>query len=126
MRTPTGIFYLLVMLATLHGAAPAPVLEVHRGTIENTTHTVSAAAVFELTFDGETVRGFLTVEAPLKAGRFPIEGTRRGAWCEVVCPYGDGSRTVFRGVIDERSYRGTFVYGGGGELVQYGRFETAR
>lgn len=120
----------LVLAATLPAATPAPsakpAVELFAGTIENTTHAVTAPGVFALTFEGEAVRGFLTVEAPLKAGRFPVEGTRRGAWCEVICRYDDGTRTVFRGVVDERGYRGTFVFGGGGQLVQYGRFETAR
>lgn len=118
----------LMLVATLHAAVPgtAVVSETFQGTIENTTHAMSAAGRFELSFDGETVSGFLTIEAPLKAGRFSVEGTKRGAWCEVICRYEDGTRTVFRGVVDERGYRGTFIYGGGGQLVQYGRFEAAR
>ncbi|GAB1489781.1 hypothetical protein MASR2M8_22350 [Opitutaceae bacterium] len=128
MKPPAWILP-LVLAAALHAAAPAPLpadTRLLKGTLENTTHAVSAPARFELTFEGEAVRGFLTVEAPLKAGRFPVEGTKRGAWCEVICRYEDGTRTVFRGVIDDTGYRGTYVFGGGGQLVQYGRFETAR
>ncbi len=118
----------LILATALHAAVPgsSPAPETFQGTIENTTHALSAPGRFELTFDGENVRGFLTIEAPLRAGRFSVEGTRRGAWCEVICRYDDGTRTVFRGVIDERGYRGTFIYGGGGQLVQYGRFAAAR
>lgn len=127
MKFPAWILS-LVLVTALHAAAPAsaPVVESFKGTIENTTHAVSGAGLFELTFEGEAVRGFLTIEAPLKAGRFSVEGTKRGAWCEVICRYDDGTRTVFRGVIDDRGYRGTYVYGGGGQLVQYGRFEASR
>lgn len=95
------------------------------GPITNTTRDVSAPGKFELTFEGETIRGFLTLEAPLGAGRWPVEGTRRGAWCEMTCAQTSGTRIVFRGVLSATELRGTFIVGGGGAIVQYGRFQAA-
>lgn len=115
----------LLTLAAAGGPVAAPEARVFAGHVVNTTHDVKAAARFELEFHGEAVRGFLVVEPPLKAGRWPVEGRRRGAWCEVACRQEEDTRTVFRGVLDDTGYRGTFVFGGGGQLVQYGRFEAA-
>jgi len=120
-----SLFTAFLILAATGGPAAAPEARVLAGHVMNTTHDVRAAARFELEFEGETVHGFLVVEPPLKAGRWPVEGRRRGAWCEVVCRQEEGTRTVFRGVLNETGYRGTFIFGGGGQLVQYGRFEAA-
>lgn len=103
-------------------AAPTPL--VLAGQITNTTHDVTAPARFELTFTGDTIGGFLAVEKPLLEGRWPIEGTRRGAWLEIVCRQTPTSRVVFRGVLSATELRGTYIFGGGGELVQYGRFQA--
>ena len=103
-------------------AAPTPL--VLAGQITNTTHDVTASARFELTFTGDTIGGFLAVEKPLLEGRWPVEGTRRGAWIEIVCRQTPTTRIVFRGVLSAPELRGTYLDGGGGELVQYGRFQA--
>ena len=112
-----------VIAATTFAAVPETLILT--GTITNTTHDVSGPARFELTFEGDTLRGFLSVEAPLLAGRWPVTGTRQGAWCELACQQSATTRTIFRGVLSSTELRGTYVYGGNGELVQYGRFRAA-
>ena len=105
------------------GAAPATLTLA--GPLTNTTQLVTAPGRFELTLAGDTVGGFLSVEAPLPTGRWPVEGTRRGAWFELVCRPTETTRLVFRGVLSPTELRGTFISGGGGEIVQYGRFRAA-
>lgn len=124
---------LALLAAPLIAAAPpaaapaspaAPTSLVLAGQITNTTHDVTAPGRFELTFTGDTIGGFLAVEKPLLEGRWPVEGTRRGAWIEIVCRQTPTTRIVFRGVLSATELRGTYLYGGGGELVQYGRFQA--
>lgn len=132
MNRPTPLVFAALFLflaltaARLPAAAPvAPAPLVLAGQITNTTHDVTAPARFELTFTEDTIGGFLTVEKPLLAGRWPVEGTRRGAWLEIICRQTPTTRVVFRGVLSATELRGTYIFGGGGELVQYGRFQTA-
>lgn len=95
------------------------------GEVTNTTHNVSAPVRFELTFADGKITGFMTVEPPLMAGRWPVEGERRGAWCEIVCRQTEDTKTVFQGVLSETSFRASFVVGGGGNMVEYGRVQAS-
>jgi hypothetical protein len=124
---PLLVFAALLALLVFTAAPPAaaaPPPVVLAGQITNTTRDVTAPARFELTFTGDTIGGFLTVEKPLLEGRWPVEGTRRGAWLEIVCRQTPTTRIVFRGVLNATELRGTYIFGGGGELVQYGRFQA--
>jgi hypothetical protein len=126
-RRPLLVFAALLALLVFTAAPPAaaaPPPVVLAGQITNTTRDVTAPARFELTFTGDTIGGFLTVEKPLLEGRWPVEGTRRGAWLEIVCRQTPTTRIVFRGVLSATELRGTYIFGGGGELVQYGRFHA--
>ena len=117
----------LLLLAGLTSAPLAAVPEtlVLSGQITNTTQDIAGTARFELAFEGDRIRGFLATEAPLAAGRWAVEGTRRGAWCEIVCQQTPKTRLVFRGLLSATELRGTYISGGGGELVQYGRFRAS-
>ncbi len=115
----------LGLLLGFSTSAAAPATLTLAGSLTNTTQLVTAPGRFELTLDGDTVGGFLSVETPLPAGRWPVEGTRRGAWLELVCRTTATTRLVFRGVLSPTELRGTFISGGGGEIVQYGRFRAA-
>jgi hypothetical protein len=105
-------------------AAIAGESRVMTGTVTNTTHDVSAPVTIELVFEGDNVSGWLTTEAPLQAGRWPITGVRKGAWCEVICHQAPETRTHFRGVLGATEYRGTYVFSGKNEQAQYGRFHA--
>ena len=93
------------------------------GEVVNTTHDVTAPFTLELEFQDYTLRGFVDVQPPLSPGRWPLEGRRHGAWCEFSIRQDETTTTVFRGVLGPAGeVRGTYVVGGGGALVQYGRF----
>ena len=113
------------LLSGIPPAGAAPATLTLAGPLTNTTLLVTAPGRFELTLDGDTVGGFLRVDAPLPAGRWPVEGTRRGAWFELACRPTATTRLVFRGVLNPTELRGTFISGGGGEIIHYGRFRAA-
>ncbi len=121
---------LTVVCLLLSGLVELPAAEtlVLVGTVTNTTHDVSAPLQFELEWgedDAEGVTGFMTVEAPLTAGRWPVTGRRRGAWVELHAEQIEGTRTILRGVLDDQGRLvGTFHFGGGGYMVQFGRFQA--
>ena len=104
--------------------ATAPQSLTLTGTVTNTTHLATAPATFELIFDGDKITGWLTTAAPLDAGRWPIEGLRQGAWVEVNCSQAKDTRTQFRGVLSPTEFRGTYLFGGKGLLIQYGKFSA--
>lgn len=106
----------------LLAAAPAETLTL-RGTVTNTTHDMTAPAQLELTFTGDKISGFLTVEQPLHAGRWPVAGMRRGAWCEIGCVQAEKTRVTFRGVLGAERYRGTYSFIGDTVVTQYGQFD---
>ena len=128
MRARARALALALAFSVLPGSPPAgaaPAALTLAGPLTNTTLLVTAPGRFELTLDGDTVGGFLRVEAPLPAGRWPVEGTRRGAWFELACRPTATTRLVFRGVLNPTELRGTFISGGGGEIIHYGRFRAA-
>jgi hypothetical protein len=123
-RPKCALALVLGLLLALSASAAAPVTLTLAGPLTNTTQIVTAPGRFELTLDGDTVGGFLNVEAPLPAGRWPVEGMRRGAWFELVCRTTKTTRLVFRGVLSPTELRGNFI-SDGGEVVEYGRFRAA-
>jgi hypothetical protein len=124
MKSPA----LLVLLLALGFAVTATAAETRTltGTVTNTTHEVTAPVKLELVLadDGKTFTGWITVEAPLTPGRWPVTGTRQGAWCELSYKPTPDTTVQFRGALSATEYRGTYIFGGKGELVQYGRFQT--
>ncbi len=131
MNRPVLLSFAFASLFSLAAAAqPVPAIPAAStsltlaGEITNTTHDVTAPVRFELTFADGPITGFLSVDKPLLAGRWPVEGTRRGAWLEIVCRQTPATRLVLRGVLSATDLRGTYIFGGAGELVQYGRFQA--
>lgn len=115
-------------LMALAGSGRAEVM-VQRfiGEIVNTTHDVTAPIRLELVVEGERLTGHVEVEPPLSAGRWPLEGRRTGAWCEFVVKQSPTTQTLFRVVWGtDGQLRGTYVFGGEGEWVQYGRLAAKR
>lgn len=119
---------LLIFIAGLMAASAAFASETRTlaGTVSNTTHEATAPVTLELVLadDGEKITGWITVEAPLTPGRWPFTGTRKGAWCEITYQPTPETQVQFRGALSATEFRGTYVFGGKGELVQYGRFQV--
>jgi hypothetical protein len=116
-------------LALILGLAISPAFAAESrtltGSVTNTTHDVTAPMTLELVLgDDDKVSGWITISAPLQAGRWPVTGIRKGAWCEVSYQPTPDTQTQFRGALSTEEFRGTYVFGGKGELVQYGRFQA--
>ena len=113
-------FAVLILIAARASAAGARSL-VLTGSVTNTTYDLTAPARIELTIDGDTLTGWLQSEPPLP-GRYPVNGSTTGAWCELVGKPTPETTLQFRGLLSAADYRGTYIFGGKGERVQYGRF----
>lgn len=117
-------FLILVFLAAAADAAETRTLT---GTVTNTTAGVAATAEWELVLaDDGTITGWITISAPLTSGRWPVTGMLKGAWCELTYRPTPETAVQLRGVLSATEFRGTYVFGGGGERVQFGRFQAAR
>jgi hypothetical protein len=118
-------FLFTLLLAVAASAAFAAETRTLAGTVTNTTHEATAPMTLELVIaDDDTVTGWITVEKPLTPGRWPVTGTRKGAWCDITYQPTPETQVRFRGALSAKEFRGTYVFGGKGELVQYGRFQT--
>ncbi|CAM3154787.1 hypothetical protein [Rariglobus hedericola] len=126
MRLSALLSWSTLLLAGVTHVAAVTETRLLAGTVTNTTHDVTAPVKMELiiTDDGK-ITGWLVVEAPLQAGRWPLTGSRKGAWCEVTCKQSADTATQFRGALSATVFRGTYIFGGKGELVQYGRFQAS-
>lgn len=121
----TFLAFLALAFAFTASSARAAETRTLAGTVTNTTHEVSAPFSLELIFaDDGSITGWITVEAPLDAGRWPLTGSRKGAWCELTYQPKPETQLQFRGALGSQEFRGTYVFGGKGELVQYGRFSA--
>lgn len=119
-----SLAHLALMLALVCSANAAETRTL-AGTVTNTTHEVTAPVTLELILaDDGKITGWITVDKPLTPGRWPVTGTRKGAWCEISYQPTAETQVQFRGALSTSEYRGTYVFGGKGELVQYGRFQT--
>ncbi|MBC8041356.1 MAG: hypothetical protein H7Y06_12495 [Opitutaceae bacterium] len=118
-------FARLALMLALGCSANAAETRTLAGTVTNTTHEATAPVTLELVFgDDDKITGWITIEKPLTPGRWPITGTRKGAWCEVRYQPTPETQVQFHGALSATEFRGTYVFGGKGELVQYGRFQT--
>lgn len=126
MKTPRLLVPILALaFVVLAPAARAAETRTLAGTVTNTTHEVSAPFSLELVLaDDGAITGWVTVEKPLTPGRWPITGTRKGAWCDFTYRPTPETQVQFRGALGPSEFRGTYVFGGKGELVQYGRFSA--
>lgn len=124
-RLAIALLALLPISAAISQPLTAPQIWV--GTVTSTTTSTTVTGRLELSLNGETINGFLTLDAPLPTGRWPVTGVRKGAWCELVCLRGwpdapDGSKTVLSGVFGAGEFRGTLLHAKKGSLLEYGRF----
>lgn len=118
-------FLFALILAVAASAAFATETRTLAGTVTNTTHEATAPLTLELVMaDDGKITGWITIEKPLIPGRWPVTGTRKGAWCEVSYQPTPETEVQFRGALSATEFRGTYVFGGKGELVQYGRFQA--
>lgn len=116
------ISVLTLVVATSGGAAETRTLVLH-GTVTNTTEDDATAKVLMvLSVDGEKVVGEMKTEAPLM-GTGKLEGRMVGAWCELSGEMQEGFRIQFRGAVNAKDFRGTYVAVVPGEPVQYGNFQ---
>ncbi len=122
MKTPLLLAFLFGLTTATAFAAETRTLA---GTVTNTTHEAAAPVTLELILgDDGKITGWITIEKPLTPGRWPVTGTRQGAWCEVTYHPTPETAVQFRGALSATEFRGTYVFGGKGELVQYGRFQV--
>ncbi len=122
MKPHLLIAFLIGLAASTAFAAETRTLA---GTVTNTTHEATAPMTLELVMaDGGKITGWITIEKPLTPGRWPVTGTRKGAWCEITYQPTPETEVKFRGALSATEFRGTYVFGGKGELVQYGRFQA--
>jgi len=93
------------------------------GSVTNTTEDDTTAKVrLVLTVDGERVTGEMKTEPPL-VGTGKLEGRMVGAWCELGGEMQEGFRIAFRGAVNAKDFRGTYVAAVPGAPVQYGKFQ---
>jgi hypothetical protein len=117
-----GVLILLMLWATALAAVETRTLVLH-GPVTNTTgDDVTANVLVVLTIEGEKVTGEITTEPPL-AGTGKVEGRMLGAWCEFGGEMLEGFRIAFRGAVNAKDFRGTYVATVPGEPVQYGSFQ---
>ncbi len=118
----TGAAILLMVWAAALAAAETRTLVMH-GPVTNTTgDDVTANVLVVLTVEGEKVTGEMKTEPPL-AGTGKVEGRMLGAWCEFSGEMQEGFRIAFRGAVNAKDFRGTYVAAVPGEPVQYGNFQ---
>ena len=117
-------FTLIVLLwSAIGAAAETPPLHL-TGELTNTTQGASATLRLELVLaEDNALNGHLEIDAPLAADRCELEGRRHGAWLEFAISLPENTRMIFRGVRDASgTIKGTFIRGGGGQVVQFGHF----
>ena len=114
--------FFLCLFAAAATATAAPRTLVLTGTLTNTTVEISAPARLELTLDGETVSARLVTSPPL-TGTGSLTGRCVEGWCDLSGSLDGGFTVKFRGVLNARDFRGTYVATPPSGAVQYGRFE---
>ena len=84
----------------------------------------SAPARLELTLEGDNVSARLVTSPPL-TGTGSLTGRCVEGWCDLSGSLDGGFAVKFRGVLNARDFRGTYVATPPSGAVQYGRFELA-
>lgn len=93
-----------------------------RGAWENRFEGARIAWVFVLPDAQGDVAGTLSAGDAI----LEVNGRREGPWLELTWKDAEGRTTQIRGVVSGASWRGTSISGGGGRLVEYGRFSLVR
>lgn len=108
---------LLLTAAGVVSAEPVSEKIAWTATLTNRTQDTKATAGLVLRQDGTKLTGTVTL-----AGKdLAVVGKREGAWVELVWTDATGRIIQLRAVISRTDGRGTFISGGGGNLVEYGR-----
>jgi hypothetical protein len=118
-----SVLVLLLCLAARAFAAPETIRLA--GEITNTTGEVTAPATLVITIDGEKISGELLTSPPL-SGSGKLTGRFIGGWCELHGKLSEGITIQFRGVLNPRDFRGTYIAAVPNALIQYGKFQLAR
>lgn len=108
------------VLAVLAGVPGARAGEVWAGLWSSRFEEVKTEWVLELPEDSEEIEGTLRIGE--EQARLPVKARREGAWIEVTWTDAEGRSTQARGVIGDGEWRGLTISGGGGRIVEYGRF----
>ncbi len=76
----------------------------------------------------ELPEGAGELEGTLRVGEasWKVKARREGAWIEVTWTDADGRITQARGADGDGEWRGLTLSGGGGRMVEYGRFALKR
>jgi hypothetical protein len=119
MKTRLLLLLGLWLCVTKAGIARAAAAETTtwNATLTNRTQSTTTLARLVLRQDGTKLTGTATLEGK----ELKVEGTRNGAWIELVWTDANGRITQLRAVLSRVDARGTFISGGGGNLVDYGR-----
>jgi hypothetical protein len=115
--------FLLALLASspLAAAAAPPRTLRLAGPATNTTAEITATMHLTLVIDGERLTAQLQTDAPL-TGSGKLAGRIAGGWCELEGKLAEGFEVKFRGVLNERDFRGIYLAAPGGQPLQYGKF----
>ena len=108
------------LVSVLGGVSAARAGEVWSGSWINRFEETKAEWVFELPEAAGETDGTLRVGA--ERAKLPVKARREGAWLEVTWTDAEGKITQARGVIGDGEWRGLTLSGGGGRMVEYGRF----
>ncbi len=130
-RGPAAYCFAFALLFAVSGAlasaASAPKKSGARtltlaGLLTNTTADASGNARLTLAIEGNNVTATLKTEPPL-IGSGKLEGTFRNGWLELSGKLDEGFTLQFRGALNARDYRGTYIAAVPGTPVQYGKFQ---
>jgi len=112
----------VAMGVVVFGVSGAWAGEVWSGTWSNRFAETKEEWVLELP-DGQG-----EVEGTVRVGQAssPVKARREGAWLEVTWTDAQGRITQARGVVGDGEWRGLTLSGGGGRMVEYGRFVLTR
>lgn len=110
------------LLSAVTGACDVQAGEVWSGTWSNRFEETTAEWVLELPEGQGEVQGTVSVGQASSS----VKARREGVWLEVTWTDAEGRITQARGVIGEGEWRGLTLSGGGGRMVEYGRFALKR
>ena len=114
------IVFLFLAMAALLKAEPRTISLV--GTVTNTTGEITAPASLEITQDGDKISAKLVTAPPL-SGTGVLTGRCLDGWCDLSGNLDGGFTAKFRGVLNARAFRGTYVVTPKQGQTQYGRFD---
>lgn len=113
---------LLLFLSLVVAASAAPQTRSFEGTMTNITGEAVAPGRLELTQEGRKLTARLVTLPPL-TGTGTLVGVCIDGWCDLRGSLEGGFTVVFRGVINSKNFRGSYVVIPTQGRTQYGKFE---